>query len=81
MLFHANIREKMCVRKNYIPRQINKFSIYEEWKFEHFSFILGLYDRFSSVIDNRHISDVNWDSSKIFEMFCRFIYSQSSKQY
>jgi hypothetical protein len=80
-MFRSNVPSSRNGRAiwNYVPRNRKSNVSYDAWKYVYGRFVANLYFKLRKIVDYRYDNNVQWNDEKNFELFCRFIYNNSSK--
>jgi hypothetical protein len=70
---------RKCVRFNYIPHQTCNNVSFEKWKQEYELQLNNLYQIFREILNEKYENDIDLDSEKHYNKFCKMIFKSSSK--
>jgi hypothetical protein len=79
-MYQSNvIRSNYGALWNYIPRKRKSNVSFHTWKHIYLNDLEMLYSKLSRVVNNRYDNEVKWENYSNFELFCKFVYENSSK--
>ncbi len=70
---------KRICKRNYIPHKTPINPNYKRWKYAYEEHLINMYNLFAHSINEKFENKVDWNDKNIFEKFCKYIFSISSK--